>query len=531
MTKSIRGRLQWWYGSILSVALTCFGSLVYLRAERDMQDRAMRQSLAALDDLAAGLRAARPRHPRDGHPDFRGESLLENAGGQPLPAELLFPVPPLPPPATIDESAGGMHRGRPPRPGAGGGGPRPGPPPGGARPPLGRRGPPDRLEFVIWNADGSRMLQSRGPGAAVLATLERPAASPEPRVRQTEQGLQVFQLGPADTVLLVHRTLSDDRAGLRLFGGMIAGIGGFTIAIAVLGGHWIAGRMVRPISRIAGTAATISAARLDRRIETSELEQELVPLAEVLNQTFARLQMSFQQLTQFTADASHELRTPLAVIQAQSELALLQTRTAEQYQDTLKTCLRSAERMRGLVDALLLLARGDARQLQLSGTQVDLLDVAQEACAQLQAKADAAGVVLKLTGPEVSAIVAGDANLLEQIAGNLISNGIRHTPGGGTVTVQVSCLPNPQLLVVDSGCGIAAEHLPRIFDRFYRVDESRGRSSGGNGLGLAICRSLAELHGATIECQSEPGKGSVFTVQFPQPPSVPTSTQTINTGN
>lgn len=532
MTKSIRGRLQWWYGSILSVALTCFGSLVYLQAERDMRDRAMRQSLAALDDLAAGLRAARPRHPRGGHPGFRGESLLENAGGLPLPAELLFPVPPPPqppPPAADGESAGGMFRGRPPRPGAGG--PRQGPPPDGARPPLGRRGPPDRLEFVIWNPDGSRMLQSRGPGAAVLASLERPTALPEPQVRQTDQALQVFQLGPADTVLLVHRTLSDDRAGLRLFGGMIAGIGGLTIATAVLGGRWIAGRMVRPIDGIAGTAATISAARLDRRIETSGLEQELVPLAQVLNQTFERLQLSFQQLTQFTADASHELRTPLAVIHAETELALLQPRTAEQYQDILRTCLRSAERMRGLVDALLLLARGDARQLQLTGTLVDLRDVAGEACAQLQSRADAAGVRLELINPAVSARVAGDADLLGQIVGNLISNGIQHTPGGGTVRVQVSNPEQPELQVVDSGCGIAAEHLPRIFDRFYRVDESRGRRSGGNGLGLAICRSLAELHGAVIECRSEPDKGSVFTVQFPQPPRGLASDQTVNQGN
>jgi signal transduction histidine kinase len=187
--------------------------------------------------------------------------------------------------------------------------------------------------------------------------------------------------------------------------------------------------------------------------------------------------------------------------------------------------------MRGLVDALLLLARGDARQLQLTGTLVDLRDVAGEACAQLQSRADAAGVRLELINPAVSARVAGDADLLGQIVGNLISNGIQHTPGGGTVRVQVSNPEQPELQVVDSGCGIAAEYLPRIFDRFYRVDESRGRRSGGNGLGLAICRSLAELHGAVIECRSEPDKGSVFTVQFPQPPRGLASDQTVNQGN
>lgn len=523
MTKSIRGRLQWWYGSILLVALTCFGGLVYLRAERDTEERALRQSLAALDDLEAGLRSTRPRHPRDGRPEFRGESLLENAGGQPLPTELLFPLPPppLPPPprsySSDSDQAGSIPRGRPPRPGSPEAARRQGPPPGGARPPLGRRGPPDRLEFVIWNADGSRMMQSRGPGAAALASLARPEAFPEPRIRRTEDALEVFQLGPADTVLLVHRTLADDRAGLQLFGGMIAFAGGLTIATAVLGGRWIAGRMVQPINGIAETAATISVARLDRRIETSELEEELVPLANVLNQTFQRLQLSFEQLTQFTADASHELRTPLAVIQSRTELALLQPRTPEQYQETLRTCLQSAERMHGLVEALLLLARGDARQLPSDTTEVDLRDVAGEACAQLQTKAEAAGLKLLLENPDFAVNVTGNAGLLEQIAGNLICNGIQHTPPGGTVRVVVDNPLAPRLQVIDSGCGIAPEHQTRIFDRFYRIDESRGRQNGGNGLGLAICQSLAVLHHAVIECQSEQGHGSQFTVSFPAP--------------
>jgi len=533
MTKSIRGRLQWWYGSILLAALTCFGGLVYLRADRDMHERALRQSLAALDDLAAGLRASRPRHPRDARPDFHSESPPENASGQPLPAELLFPLPPppLPPPPPAPhrsdaEQAGSLHRGRPPRPGQPDTGRRQGPPPGGARPPLGRRGPPDRLEFIVWNADGSRIMQSRGPGAAVLASMARPEAFPEPRVRQTDNALQVFQLGPADTVLLVHRTLADDQAGLHLFGGMIAFAGGLTIATAVLGGRWIAGKMVQPINGIAETAATISVARLDRRIETSELEEELVPLANVLNQTFQRLQLSFEQLTQFTADASHELRTPLAVIQARTELALLQPRTPEQYQETLRTCLQSAERMRGLVEALLLLARGDARQLPCSTAAVDLRDIAGEACAQLQAKAETAGLNLELKNPDTAVTVAGNAGLLEQIADNLISNAIQHTPPGGTVKVVVDNTLAPTLQVIDSGCGIAPEHQTRIFDRFYRIDESRGRRNGGNGLGLAICQSLAELHGAAIQCHSEPGKGSQFTVNFPAPGSNATATQT-----
>ena len=112
-------------------------------------------------------------------------------------------------------------------------------------------------------------------------------------------------------------------------------------------------------------------------------------------------------------------------------------------------------------------------------------------------------------------LLQGDAPLLGQIAANLLSNGIQHTPRGGTVRILITADNAPQMQVSDSGCGIAAEHLPRIFDRFYRVDESRGRRQGGNGLGLAICSRLAALHGATIRCQSAPGEGSVFTVEFP----------------
>ena len=274
--------------------------------------------------------------------------------------------------------------------------------------------------------------------------------------------------------------------------------------------------MVQPIQMISETAAQISAASLDRRIDTSRLDQELVQLASVLNGTFERLETSFDRLTQFTADASHELRTPLAVIQSQMELALSQPRSVESYQQTLETCLQSSERMRSLVDGLLLLARTDSDHAELRREIIDLRSVAEDAVAQLQDKAVSAGIDLECAAPEMVVGVKADIRFLMQVPVNLIDNAIQHTPPGGKIFVEVRIEgTEAELAIRDSGCGIAAEHLPHLFERFYRVDTGRSRRHGGSGLGLSICKNLVESHGGSISCESIVGVGSTFLVRLP----------------
>ena len=236
----------------------------------------------------------------------------------------------------------------------------------------------------------------------------------------------------------------------------------------------------------------------------------------MLNQTFGRLETSFGRLTQFTADASHELRTPLTIIQSQAELALLQTRTAETYQQTLQVCLKSSERMSLLIDGLLLLARTDSDRLEIQRSDIDLRCVVEDVVAQLQSKSISAGLDLECITSEAPMTVCGDARFLAQVPSNLIDNAIQHTQSGGKIIVEVRCDEATAVLTVkDTGCGIASEHLPHLFERFYRVDAGRSRQHGGSGLGLAICRSLVETHGGTIAVASTIGEGSTFTVRLP----------------
>jgi heavy metal sensor kinase len=383
------------------------------------------------------------------------------------------------------------------------------------------------MQFVVWRPNRSVLSRSDGvPESKLTQPLIPPGPGPTPQLRRGDGGLEVLMRGPHETTILVLRPLEHDLANLYRFGYQISGVAAATLVVGLMGGWWISGRIVQPIQMISETAAQMSATNLDRRIQVNNLDQELVPLATVLNTTFGRLEQSFSRLTQFTADASHELRTPLAVIQSQAELALSQSRTSEYYQQALETCLRSADRMRSLVDGLLLLARTDSDRLELHRGPLDLRLIAEDAVMQLQEKAITAGVELECRTPEVPVMISADPVFLAQVPTNLIDNAIQHTPAGGKIIVDVRLDGTHAVLSVqDTGYGITPEHLPHLFERFYRVDIGRSRRHGGSGLGLAICRSLVEAHGGHIECKSVPGKGSTFTIRLALLNSVSTNIQ------
>jgi len=523
MIRSMQLRLQLWYGSVLTLTLLLFGSLVYWRADRDLHERAVRQAVTAAEFLAVSLRPPRPqpgfpgglvgRPPRArGDGPHRGEggprgSALTGSGGERSGPE----VPGArrrPPGAPRGQLLPDSLSGDPPpewRPES-----NPLPPP---------RPPGDQINYAIWHPNATQPILG-GPRSAFLADEPRPVPGPPLEIRREATRVQIVRRSGA-LQILVDRPLTEDLAELHLFGVSIGVLGVAALSISLAGGHWVSARMVRPLTVIAETAREISAAQLDRRIETQLLDRELVPLAGVLNSTFARLEQSFRRLSQFTADASHELRTPLAVIQSQSELALLQPRSAADYREALETCLKSAERLRSLTDNLLLLARSDSAQLPLPVENPDLRPLVEEAATALQDRFTAAGVELDCETPEQPLRIAAAPGFLRQIPLNLLDNALQHTPEGGRVTVQLRESGGQALLIVeDTGCGIAAEHLPRVFDRFYRVDTARNRRTGGSGLGLAICRSLAEAYGGQIECASTLGKGTTMTVLLPLVPAL-----------
>ena len=568
MIKSIRGRLQWWYGAVYALSIFVFGLLVYWRADRDTHERATLQAVSTIQYLDLSLRNVQPHLIRHAPQDSEfgpGDSIQENFTLGPLPPEFQFR-----PPRGRDRGPAGDHErdsdrpefaeyadkdpgefrprsGDPHRPPGGPdnefrpGGPRgPGPngPPDGRpflpqeserlkalRPPDDNGGPPfdgndsrvDRMEFVVWREDGT--VLTRSDGMLVDETSESPnmeLGNGSPQVILKRERIEVTKRGPHGSVIQVIRPFERDLSNLHRFGIQIAGMAVITLVVGLVGGWWISGRIVRPIQLISETAAKISATSLDRRIETTALDHELIQLGTVLNATFGRLEQSFARLTQFTADASHELRTPLAVIQCQMELALAKPRAPEAYQQTLEICLKSSDRMRSLIDGLLMLARTDAERLEIRPVLVDLRDIAEEAISQLQDKATAAEIELECIVPEDNLKILADARFLAQIPANLIDNAIQHTPAGGKISLEVRREGEKAVLTVkDTGCGISAEHIPHLFERFYRVDAGRSRRHGGSGLGLAICRSLVEAHHGTISCESKLGEGSMFKVCLP----------------
>jgi heavy metal sensor kinase len=320
--------------------------------------------------------------------------------------------------------------------------------------------------------------------------------------------------GPMRTSILVGKSIRREEDELRGFAWQLATAGTLVLAVGLVGGWWISARLLRPLGLIAATASSISETSLSERIDTAKVDRELEELAKVLNATFARLEAAFQRQARFTADASHELRTPLAVVRGQAELALSRPRRVEEYQSALESCLRAAVRMGALVDGLLTLARADAGKLDVAHEPLDLRRLVEEVIALLSPLAGTSRIRVQSNLHPVT--VMGDSSRLTQVITNLINNAIQYNHPGGSVQVSLAVKDGwAELAVEDTGVGIPSEDCPHVFERFYRVDKARSRASGGQGLGLAISKSIVEAHGGTIGFRTEAGKGSTFWVRLP----------------
>jgi len=276
-------------------------------------------------------------------------------------------------------------------------------------------------------------------------------------------------------------------------------------AVSLVAGWLLARRLLRPVEMITATAEEISATDLSRRIGLDGPEDELKRLADAFDSMLGRIAGAFAAQRQFVADASHELRNPIAIIQTNLDVA------EDELGPRASVVRRAAARMAQLVDDLLALARseGDGRR-----QRVALVEIAAEVAEELAALADARGVRVEVEGP--GAEVLGDADALRRAVANLVDNAIRVSPPGARVSIRAGDGPDGvRLEVVDEGPGIALEEQTRVFERFWRTDESRSRASGGSGLGLTIVRRIVELHDGTVTVESAPGEGARFTIRLP----------------
>ncbi len=270
------------------------------------------------------------------------------------------------------------------------------------------------------------------------------------------------------------------------------------------------------MNRIIATAESIGAQNLSKRLEVPRAKDELQRLTLTLNAMLARIEASFNKITQFTADASHDLRTPVAVIRTSAELALRKPRAPSEYREALDKILSTSVEASDLLENLLSLARADAGSLPLELRPLELgVHVRKVQQHAVLLSADKA-LDIQLQTPPGPVWVNGDALSLDRLLLILVDNAIKYTPRGGRCEIGLSQdQDNARITVSDSGLGISREDLKHVFDRFYRADRARSRNVRGAGLGLAIARWITDIHGGKIAVESVPGAGSTFRVSLP----------------
>jgi heavy metal sensor kinase len=284
------------------------------------------------------------------------------------------------------------------------------------------------------------------------------------------------------------------------------------VIVSASGGLLIAHRALTPIKNISETIDKISESNLSERIFVTDIPQELRILASSFNRTFDRLEMAFIRQKQFAADASHELRTPLSVILSQSEIMLRKDRTAGEYRNTLATIKEAATMMSEIVRKLLALAKLSADKVELRLERINLSEIIRDSVNLLSPIAEHKGVSIDVS-PAGPLTVLGDRALLSELFNNIIGNAIKYNVPNGKI--QINFIKGPESIATeirDTGIGIPENDLAKVFDRFYRVDKSRSRETGGAGLGLSICNEIVKLLNGRIEIKSKVDEGSAVSV-------------------
>ncbi len=380
-----------------------------------------------------------------------------------------------------------------------------------------------RLVYWVRVFDDAGQVVAETPGMGELlprAIFAEPGlAQPATAPRDFRVGERLFSLvstrsaagGRVYTLQVAQDRTSDEQferhfdilVAVMLCGGVLA-----SALIAVT----VTKRGLRPLASMTRSLRRVSPDHLHERVPAEEWPRELQPVALAFDGMLDRLEDSFTRLSQFSADIAHELRTPIANIRGEAEVALTRPRSPNEYQAVIESSVAECDRLSAIIDSLLFLARAEAAEGQAQRAQLDAREVVEKIVAYCEAVAEDRRLEISCDG---DGRIFADPLLLSRAVSNLVDNALRFTPDGGSIRIAIEPgASGIEITVRDSGAGIATEHLPRVFDRFYRADLSR--SSEGTGLGLALVKSIMELHGGSVAIASEVGRGTSVTLWFPE---------------
>src|SRR5947208_12794497 len=378
----------------------------------------------------------------------------------------------------------------------------------------------------VLDSEGRTVTETPGMDRLLPPSVFPPAQIPPLREsvrsrRDYRWGVRLFSLiavneeaaGHTYTIQVAQDRSSDEQVERKFGVLLIVVLAGSMVASALIA-ITVTKRGLRPLGEMTRSLERIGPTHLSERVAPAGWPRELQPLAVAFDSMLARLEASFTRLSQFSADLAHELRTPIANILGEAQVALSRDRTSHEYREVIESTIAECERLSGIVDNLLFVARVDAAREPIERTRFDGRAAVEKIATFYPTIAEDHQVAISCSG---EGQIYADPALFERAVGNLVDNALRFTPQNGSIQIALAeHAADFEIAVSDNGCGIGPEHLPRVFDRFYRAESSRG--SDGAGLGLALVKSIVELHGGSARIEIQVGRGTTVTRSFPKQP-------------
>ncbi|MDP9098886.1 MAG: heavy metal sensor histidine kinase [Verrucomicrobiota bacterium] len=382
----------------------------------------------------------------------------------------------------------------------------------------------ERAAYWVRVLDPSDRILAETPGmSALLPSRVFPGISPklasqDPKDFRTDNRLfslvtsRAHETDGERFVIHVAQDRTADDQFMKQFAALLGAVLALGVAASAIIAFTVTKRGLRPLGEMTRALKRVGPKQLHQQVSPVAWPRELQPLAVAFDDMLHRLEDSFVRLSQFSADIAHELRTPIGNIRGEAEVALTRSRSAEEYREVIESTIAECQHLGQIVDNLLFLARTEAAEGYLQRSTFNGRAAIEKIAAYHELIAEEQNLTIRCQG---EAIFAADEMLFGRAVNNLVENAVHHTPAGGSIEISIADRgPDSEVTVKDTGTGIPAEHLPRVFDRFYRADSAR--SSDGVGLGLALVKSIMDLHGGSAQIESSPGLGTSVTLSFPQ---------------